>query len=126
MEGVSFGITSIIEELGKVSPPPCELRMGGGGARSDVWLSVLAAVTGIPVARTNHVEASALGAAMCGAVAAGWSGNLHDAMSLVRVTWRFRATPERHAAYQDVYSFYNRLLMDLRPYFSAYAKQDIP
>jgi xylulokinase len=61
----------------------------GGGAASDLWRQIVADASGKPVKRSQTVEASSLGAAMCAAAGAGWfegvpvaaeamSGNITD------------------------------------------------
>ena len=48
------------------------IRVIGGGARSPLWLGMIADATGLPVERSLTVEASALGAGIVAAVGAGW------------------------------------------------------
>ena len=45
--------------------------MTGGGARSDLWLSILASVLELPLTRVAVSEGAAFGAALLGGVAAG-------------------------------------------------------
>ncbi|HEX2114338.1 MAG TPA: FGGY-family carbohydrate kinase [Alphaproteobacteria bacterium] len=49
-----------------------EVRVSGGGARSNAWCQLKADVTGLPFVRTPHAEAGLIGAAMAGAVGLGW------------------------------------------------------
>ena len=51
----------------------------GGGARSALWLRMVADASGLPVARSASVEASALGAGMSAAVGAGWFAGFAEA-----------------------------------------------
>ncbi len=51
----------------------------GGGAQSALWLRMVADATGLPVARSASVEASALGAGMSAAVGAGWFAGFAEA-----------------------------------------------
>jgi glycerol kinase len=51
--------------------PPESLPVDGGLARSDVFLQIQADILGRPVERHQQVEATALGAAMAGAMGVG-------------------------------------------------------
>ncbi|GGD10144.1 FGGY-family carbohydrate kinase [Aureimonas glaciei] len=55
------------------------IRAIGGGAKSRMWLQMLADATGLPVERSATVEASALGAAIIAARGAGWFGSYKEA-----------------------------------------------
>ena len=50
---------------------PAVGRASGGGARSELWLKIVASVLGIPIERTAVEEGAAYGAALLGGVAAG-------------------------------------------------------
>ncbi len=51
----------------------------GGGAKSALWLQILADVTGLPVERPACSEAASLGAALLAAVGAGHFTSIEDA-----------------------------------------------
>ena len=71
LEGVAFGLRDgldLIRALGIDAP---EGRVTGGGARSDLWLSILASVLELPLTRVAVSEGAAFGAALLGGVAAG-------------------------------------------------------
>ena len=49
-------------------------RVSGGGARSELWLQIVASVLGVPLERVAVNEGAAYGAALLGGVAGGvWS-----------------------------------------------------
>lgn len=58
----------------KLSPddPPQRILATGGGARSDIWLQIMADVTGACFLRVDCPEPACLGAAMMAATACGW------------------------------------------------------
>ena len=51
----------------------------GGGARSDLWLQIIADRTGRAIARPDCPEPGCRGAAMLASVGAGWFGSPQDA-----------------------------------------------
>jgi xylulokinase len=72
----------------------------GGGARSDLWLQVLADVWNVPVRRRSLVEeANSLGAAVVTGVAIGSLPDFGVASTLSELGTTFEPDPERHAAY---------------------------
>jgi xylulokinase len=80
----------------------------GGGSRSDLWLQILADVTGIPVLRSTTREATCLGAGILAAVGAGWYADVEAAAQAMTGTAEcFSPDPangERYGAlYTDVY-----------------------
>src|SRR5207237_9855619 len=72
----------------------------GGGARSELWLRIVASVLGIPLERTAVEEGAAYGAALLGGVAAGAFADVHEA---VAASVRVRETVEPDSAWQAAY-----------------------
>jgi sugar (pentulose or hexulose) kinase len=91
----------------------------GGGARSPLWCQIIADITGKPVVRASCLEATALGAGILAAAAAGLYSDVREAASAMT---RTEATPfepdlERHAFYSRLYDeVYRHLFPALRPY----------
>ena len=71
LEGVAHGLREILDLLGELGVRPELGRVSGGGARSDLWLEILASVLDLPLERTAVEEGAAYGAALLGGVAAG-------------------------------------------------------
>ena len=53
-----------------------EVRVSGGGARSNAWCQLKADVAGVPFVRTKHAETGLVGAAMAAVVGLGWYSSL--------------------------------------------------
>jgi xylulokinase len=70
LEGVAFSLKDVLEVM-KPLAPLRQLLAIGGGARSELWLSILSAVLGAPLSRTPIEEGPARGAALLGLVGAG-------------------------------------------------------
>lgn len=62
---------------------PGIVRVGGGASRDPVVREALSEALGVPVLAGATHEASVVGAAMCGAVAAGWGRDMADAARMM-------------------------------------------
>ncbi|MCC6214242.1 MAG: xylulose kinase [Polyangiaceae bacterium] len=99
LEGVDAALGERVEEL----------RAVGGGARSELFVRIVADVTGRRVVAAADAEASALGAAMLAAVGVGLHPSTRAAMSAMV---RLGAAVEPGAAsalYDDVFARYRRV-----------------
>jgi xylulokinase len=92
----------------------------GGGAASSVWRQIFADVTGKVVERSETVEASSLGAAMCAAVGIGWYPGFAEAAEAMsgRIIARSEPDPARHRRYADLFEIYRRMYGQLKPVFA--------
>jgi xylulokinase len=115
LEGVAYGLRDSLELLRELGVEPEVGRASGGGARSDLWLEIVASVLGIPLERTAVTEGSAYGAALLAGVAGGVFSDAHDAvMRCVRTTSRVDPNPAWREAYERGYGRYRRLYPALR------------
>lgn len=64
VEAVTFKLCKGIEHFEKQGLYFNEIRLTGGGAKSDIWCQLVADVSGLPVVRPRVTEAAALGAAL--------------------------------------------------------------
>lgn len=86
------------------------VRAIGGGAVSDVWLQMVADVSGVPIERPAVTEAAALGAAMLAAVGMGEYASLAEsAAALYRADRIFMPDADTCAAYEPLYRRYREL-----------------
>lgn len=81
LEGVSFGLRDSLELIRQLGATPESARVSGGGARSDLWLKILASVLGMPLESMSVSEGAAFGAALLGGVAAGVFADVEEAVS---------------------------------------------
>jgi xylulokinase len=100
LEGVAFGLRDSLELLRELGVRPQAGRASGGGARSALWLKIVASVLGLPLELTAAEEGAAFGAALLGGVAADVFADVHEA---VEACVSVRATVEPDPAWQDAY-----------------------
>ena len=112
LEGVAYGLRDSLELLRELGARPESGRVSGGGARSELWLRILASVLGLPLETTESGEGSAFGAALLAGVRAGVFADADDAVERC-VRPRRRIEPEWD--YTDGYSRFRRLYPILRP-----------
>jgi xylulokinase len=101
LEGVAFGLRDSLELLRELGVDAAVGRASGGGARSRLWLRIVASVLGLPLELTAVEEGSAYGAALLAGVSAGVFEDVHHAVrSCVRV--RDEIAPD--TSWQDDYA----------------------
>ena len=101
LEGVAYGLRDSLELLRSLGAQPAVGRASGGGARSELWLRIVASVLGLPLERTESEEGSAFGAALLAGVRAGVFADAADAVArCVRVRDRIEPDPAWSAAYE--------------------------
>ena len=81
LEGVAFGLRDGLDLVSELSARPQLGRVSGGGARSRLWLQILASVLELPLQRTAVDEGASFGAALLGGVTAGAFGDVHEAVA---------------------------------------------
>ncbi len=100
LEGVAFGLRDSLDLLRSLGAPIELGRVSGGGARSELWLRIVASVLELPLERVAVDEGAAFGAALLGGVAAEvWS----DPAEAVAATVSGRAVVEPVAEWTEVY-----------------------
>jgi xylulokinase len=116
LEGVAYGLRDSLALLGELGVEPHAGHVSGGGARSELWLRILASVLGLPIRRAATDEGSAFGAALLGGVAAGVFRDVHEAVATcVRLLDPVEPDPEWCAAYEHGYGRFRLLYPALRP-----------
>jgi xylulokinase len=110
LEGVAYGLRDSLELLRAVGVEATSARVSGGGARSELWLRIVASTLGLPLERTAVEEGAAYGAALLGGVASGAFASVGAAIdACVRVRERVEPVPEWREAAEDGYRRYRDL-----------------
>jgi xylulokinase len=111
LEGVAFGLRDSLELLRELGCEPEVGRASGGGARSELWLRIVASALQLPIELTESEEGSAFGAALLAGVREGVFADAEDAVArCVRV--RRRIEPEWD--YSDEYERFRLLYPTLK------------
>jgi xylulokinase len=108
LEGVSFGLADGLDLVSELGGRPAVGRVSGGGARSPLWLEIVASVLDLPLEVVGVDEGAAFGGALLGGVAAGVFASAADAAQRVRV----ERVVEPRPAWVERYA-------ELRPAFRA-------
>lgn len=123
LEGVAHALRDgldLIRESNPTHPGPASARVSGGGARSQLWCEILAAMLELPLEHTASSSAgAAYGAALLGGVAGGVFGDPAAAAgATVQVTGEVTPDPalvEAYAAERERYRALYPALARFRP-----------
>ena len=117
MEGVAFGLRDSLELVRSLGQPVEVGRVSGGGARSELWLRILASALELPLERVEVEEGAAYGAALLGGVAGGlWRDGAEAVQACVRVREVVAPDPEWVEIYAGVRERFRGLYGALRPF----------
>ena len=117
LEGVAYGLRDSLELVRGLGVHAEVGRVSGGGARSSLWLRIVASVLGLPLERTAASEdGAAFGAALLAGVASGAFADAAEAVAAcVHVTDRVEPEPAWQSTYDDAYARFRELYPALRP-----------
>lgn len=122
LEGSAYAVRDIVDRLRAMGLRLDELRVVGGGARSDLWNQIKADVCGLPVRVPAVSETTALGAALLALVGQGAFGSLREASEQsVSIAATYEPDPARQAAYAEPYARYRQAYFALLPVFDRAA-----
>lgn len=106
-EAVCFGTENVLRTFAASGHPVSELVACGGAVNSDLWMSIHADVSSVPIAVTKVPEAVTLGAAVLASVAAGVHPDVPSAAGeMVSVVRTIEPDPNVHEAYQFYFDKY--------------------
>ena len=108
LEGVAFEIRKNIEVFKEIGINPKELKLTGGGSRSDLWNQIITDVLGIACVRNVIEEATSLGAAILAASGAGLFPDIaKTAENLCKVDKKWSPHEASNQFYDKIYNFSN-------------------
>ncbi|MGZ4198165.1 MAG: xylulokinase [Solirubrobacteraceae bacterium] len=115
LEGVAFGLRDCLDLISELGVRPVIGRVSGGGARSELWLRIVASVLELPLERVAVDEGAAFGAAILGGVAAGvWPDVQAAIAATVTPRDRVEPVPEWIEPYRDQRERFRALYPALR------------
>ncbi|MCS7283145.1 MAG: gluconokinase [Anaerolineae bacterium] len=117
MEGVAFALRLVLEALAENGLMPRRLRAGGGGARSDLWMRILASVFGMPVEVPEIPEPALVGGAVLARVASGAAPDLPSAQMDMPVRV-YEPVADWVPRYREQFHAFQALLADLATAFA--------
>jgi xylulokinase len=122
LEGVSFGMRDSLEIIRELDVAVSEVRASGGGAKSRMWLQMLADSGHAPMVKINVDEGPAYGAAILASVAAGMYASVEEACDgIIREVERINPDPARGPEYDKWFKEYREAYQALAPGFSRMA-----
>lgn len=115
LEGVAFSLRDTFEIFKEMSVPVETIRLGGGGARSNLWRQIQADVYGHEVEVVEAEEGAAYGAALLAGVGGGaWSSVDAACAEVVRVAGRVKPQPDTVELMNRQYEAFRALYPALR------------
>ncbi len=113
LEGVAFSLRDSLTLIAELGIQIGEIRLGGGGARSQLWRQIQADVYGQPVGRLEAEEGGAFGAALLAGTGVGaWPSVEQACASTVRVAETI--APLEAVTMESAYKEYRKIYPALR------------
>ena len=120
LEGVAFSLRDSFEILKQLNVPCETIRLGGGGARSELWRQIQADIYGHEVETVEAEEGAAYGVAILAGVATGaWSTVDAACDEIVRTRSRVKPDPPAAKLLDRQYQSYVALYPALRSIFNT-------
>jgi D-xylulose kinase len=114
LEGVAFELRKNIEVFKEIDIKTEELKLTGGGSRSDLWNQIYADVIGITCIKNVIEEATSLGAAILAAAGAGLFPDIAKAAeSICKVEKKWIPDSKNQEIYNQIYKFSFNLYNEL-------------
>ncbi len=118
MEGATFAMNDAVTAFRERGVPIRQVRLSGGGARSQFWRQLQADIYGAACATTSSSEGPAYGAALLAAVGKGEFADIRQACdAAIRTTRTIKPTARSARLYAKLYQQYRRLYPALKGEF---------
>jgi len=120
LEGVAFSLKDTFSLFAEMKVPVNSVRLGGGGAKSDLWRQIQADAYGHEVEILAAEEGAAYGGALLAGVGAKWWNSVEEACdSVVEVQKRVKPDPQAKTVMRKQYANYRLLYPALKPLFAG-------
>lgn len=123
LEGVAYGLRDSLEIFQEMGVNPTQIRLSGGGARSDVWRQIQADIYNRECVTINMDEGPAFGVALLAGVGVGLYSSVPAACAAtIKVVDRVPPVAAHAAVYARYYPIFRKLYDDLKDDFKAVAQ----
>lgn len=118
LEGVAYSLRDCYRTIVDMELPVHEIRLIGGGAKSDLWTQIISAVFARPVVRPAGSDAS-FGAALLAGVGIGlFADTVAAAEQCIHVREVVEPDSQSVEVYARMFPFYGRIHDDLAPVYA--------
>lgn len=122
LEGVAYGLKDSLEIFQAMGVTPSQVRLSGGGARSDVWRQIQADIFNRECVTINIDEGPAFGVALLAGVGTGIYPSVQSACAqTISVVSRTEPDAKDAATYKRYYPIFRKLYEHLKDDFAAVA-----
>ncbi len=120
LEGVAFGLRDSLEVARNQGIKIDRSKICGGGAKSQLWQKIIAAVMNLKLDILENEEGPGLGGAILAAVGCGEYASVEEACDkLVKVKTTVEPDPELVTKYQEKYEIFKKLYPTVKDIFST-------
>ena len=114
-EGVAFGLKDSVNLIKGLGVKPDQIRVTGGGAKSDLWRQILADILNAEVIKIQADEGPAFGAALLAGVGAGVYKNIKTAVEETVILGELcTPNPDNNERYEEIYTLFSSLYQSLK------------
>ncbi len=118
MEGVTYAMRDCLEIIRDMEVPVKQIRLSGGGARSEFWRQLQADIYGQKVVTINAEEGPAFGVALLAAAGTGAYKSVVEAcQATIRTVSETKPRPAARKSYNVAYPHYRALYQSLKGNF---------
>jgi xylulokinase len=126
LEGVTFSLRDTLTIFDQMRLPISSIRLGGGGARSQLWRQIQADIYGYEVETVEAEEGAAYGAAILAGVGARlWPSVDAACAAVIRVASRVVPRPDVVALMDKQYSAYQKVYGATREIYQTSPARDM-
>lgn len=118
LEGVCYAVVDVLRALEENSNNINNIYLSGGIIKSDMWVQLLADVSGKKIMLNEAADASALGAAFIGMKALGKMKNIRAAKIFLQNVKTVKPSPANHRIYKKYFAVYSGLYERLKDVFA--------
>jgi xylulokinase len=114
LEGVTLSLKEAFQKVREFQPSITSLRVTGGGARSDIWVQMIADALDVEVIKLETEEGPSYGAAMLAFASVSNQSIVDVSQAMVRQAQHFSPRPEEVAYFNHRYTMFSRIYPALK------------